>query len=169
MSFQESGIGKAVLIGAGILLAVVMIVLDQADVPPVSWINEFQASLLGGRYYPKLTFLILMLLALIPFLIVAGILNALRGGEPPRLRDEGRRSARYDDYEEDDEDERRPPRRRLRRDDWEEDDPPPRRRLRRDEEEEERRPLRRRSRRDEELDEDRPTRRNRVRRAEDES
>jgi hypothetical protein len=36
-----------------------------ADVGPAGWLNEVQADWLNGSYYPKLTFLLLMLPAMV--------------------------------------------------------------------------------------------------------
>lgn len=75
----ESGPGKWLLIVAGLGFAGLVIAADHYNVPPVSTINDAQAWVMGGSYSPQLTFLIIILLALIPVGIVAAIVKAITG------------------------------------------------------------------------------------------
>lgn len=108
MASEEMSKGMTILcIVGGLGVAAVGIYLDHYDLPPVSWVNAGQAAVMGGYYSPKLTFLILFLLLLIPVGIVALIVKAVKStaGGSSRLAD-------VDDLDEVEPIDRPPPRRR---------------------------------------------------------
>lgn len=78
MAWGDNGPARVGLIVFGVVLAVIVIALERADLPPVSWINAWQAAMMGGRYYPKLTFLIVFLLALLPVGLVALVVTVAK-------------------------------------------------------------------------------------------
>jgi hypothetical protein len=115
--WQNSKLVTVLAIAAGIGLAVVGI----ADLPPISWINEWQGRSLGF-YSVKLSMVIALFVFLIPAGIIVAIVKAVREA-----------SAAYAPTEED-EDLYRPRRRRRRAEDEAvEDDRGPRERRRRKE------------------------------------
>src|SRR5262245_39054821 len=83
MAAENDKVQNAVGVVMALALAGGLITLDILDLPPVSWCNQLQASVLGGHYYPKLTFLILLLVGLIPVMLVLAILKAIRGNPAP--------------------------------------------------------------------------------------
>lgn len=103
----ESGPGKVLLIVGAIALAVLVIFLEHNGLPPVSWINAAQASFFGGRYYPKLTFLIILLIGMIPIGIGVAIFKAVQQSQD---RPQPRSKRRFRDDEDDKADRPRRPR-----------------------------------------------------------
>lgn len=80
-----------ILAGVWILLGIGLAGLAIADVPPISWINDWQGQLLGF-YSVKLTLILVVLLAALPVLILKGIWNAIRG-TPPETEEPARHPA----------------------------------------------------------------------------
>jgi hypothetical protein len=111
--FPENKLATALMVVLGLGIAALTI----ADVPPASWINEFQARSLG--YSRKLTMVVLVIVILGPAAAIWAVVKAVREG-----------SAAYARGEDEDDEDLDPPRRRRRRRDYDDDHPPPRRRRR---------------------------------------
>src|SRR5262245_19699175 len=98
---NDNGPGHYAMIGLGLVMAVVVITLEIYGLPPVSWINEWQAARMGGKYYPKLTFVILLLAVMIPGYIVYAVVKAVQ-----ETSDGRKRSGRVNRDDEEDVDDR---------------------------------------------------------------
>src|SRR4051794_28852677 len=68
MTEQDGLLSKGGQVAYGVALAPLVIYLlygTFADVGPAGWLNELQADWFGGSYYPKLTFVLLLIPAMV--------------------------------------------------------------------------------------------------------
>jgi len=50
-----------------------------SETGPVHWLASLQAKLMGGRWFPKLTFLILLLAELLPVIVLKLLIERITG------------------------------------------------------------------------------------------